>query len=97
MRNGVGAWEVPVSQGGECTSKNHSSYRGGQIRARGDKRWVEKACPQGGFHLIWLAGDGDYSHLYLAGLWGEGGPFPYVSLSCPHPHNNHLCFESNSN
>lgn len=84
MRNGVGAWEVPVSQGGECTSKNHSGYRGGQIRARGDKRWVEKACPQGGFHLIWLAGDGDYSHLYLAGLWG-GGHSPMSHSHVPTP------------
>lgn len=38
MGNGVGAWEVPVSQCGECNSKNHSGYRGGQIRVTRDKR-----------------------------------------------------------
>lgn len=38
------------------------------------KEWVEKAHPQGGFHLIWLVGDGGCSHLYLAGIWGRNTP-----------------------
>lgn len=48
------------------------------------KEWVEKACPQGGFHLIWLASDGDNSHLYLAGLWGgDHSPMSHSHVPTP--------------
>lgn len=96
MRNGVGAWEVPVSQGGECNSKKHSGYRGGQIRARGDKRMGWESMPTRWLSLD-LAGWWWWLFSSLPGWLMGWGPFPYVSLSCPHPHNNHLCFESNSN
>lgn len=68
MESGVGAWSPRV---GSVIVRTTAVI--GKVKLEPDetKEWVEKACSQGGFHLVWLAGDGSCSHLHLAGLGGR--------------------------
>lgn len=93
MENGVGAWSPSV---GSVIVRTTAVI--GKVKLEPDetKDWGEKACPPGGFHVMWRAGDGGRSHLYPAGVWGRNIPLCLTLMLHPSP-NNHLCFESNSN
>ena len=55
MENGVGAWSPSV---GSVIVRMTAVI--GKVKLEPDetKDWGEKACPPGGFHVMWQGGDG---------------------------------------
>lgn len=82
MENGVGAWSPSV---GSVIVRMTAVI--GKVKLEPDetKDWGEKACPPGGFHVMWQGGDGGRSHLYPAGIWGRNIPLCLTFMLHPLP------------